>query len=189
MQIHRANSVEQRCDAVLFFALVVVGLVGGYRWVVRPHVGALQASQRYVRSLDAYDKKNTAVNAALHTQRARLEKLTSEWALRSDMVFSPAKAGEFLSDLPAFCVQCGCVMGAVNYVDNQEKPASAIKPRTASLSVEGTYNNVIRLIQKLKARPHRVVIESLRMAAVRTDSRIVNCSLVITIYVRDDEEN
>ena len=189
MRSHRVNVVEQRREITLFSALVAIGLVGGYRWVVRPHMCALQASQQYVSSLDVYSKRSTTFNSALRAKRARLEQLSSEWGQRSDMVFSPAKAEEFLSDLSAFCVQCGCVMGSVNYADNQQKHASAIKPRTASLSVQGTYNNVIQLIQKLKARPHKVVIESLRMAAVRTDSRIVDCSLVITIYVKGDEEN
>ncbi len=57
------------------------------------------------------------------------------------------------------------------------------------MTVHGEYNNIIKLIGRLKSRPQKVSIESLGMAGVPTSTRNVACRLVITIYVNLDQES
>ncbi|MBN1360700.1 MAG: hypothetical protein JW993_08915 [Sedimentisphaerales bacterium] len=189
MRIDRTEFAAQKQELLLFVALVAAGLIAAREWVVRPHLGALRASEQYVSALKASAERSATVNSALRAKRGRLETLAAQCASRSGMVFSPAKADEFLSDLEAFCMETGCVMGGASRLDNRQDSDSGIKARTTALSLQGTCSNVIRFIQKLRARPQRVAIESLRMTAARTDSRIVECAMVITIYVQGREED
>lgn len=188
MHSHKMEVREQKREVLLFVSLVAVGLVGVREWVVGPHVGALRAAERYQCSLVAHTERSASVDSALRAARTRLDTLASQHALLSERVFSPAQADEFFGALEAFCMETDCIMGAVNAVDNRRERGFAIEAKTVAMSLQGAYGNVIRLIEKLQARPQRVVLESLRMAAARTDATRVECTLVITIYVKHDEE-
>jgi hypothetical protein len=188
MHSHKMELGEQKREVLLFVALVAIGLVGVREWVIGPHVGALRAAERYQGSLVARAERSASVDSALRAAHTRLDALAAQHALLSERVFSPAQADEFLCALEAFCMETDCIMGAVNGIDDRQERGLAIEARTATMSLQGAYGNVIRLIEKLQSRPQRVVLESLRMAAARTDATRVECTLVITIYVKHDEE-
>jgi hypothetical protein len=105
------------------------------------------------------------------------------------MVFSSAKAEEFLSDLEAFCLETGCTIGSLANVGEKQQGVSAIVTRTTSLTVHGGYNSIIRLIQRLKSRTQKVSIESIQMATIPANPQSVACRMVITIYVNLDMES
>lgn len=188
MRMDRLQILQGKQEGALIGALFLVGLILAHGWVMSPHLAALRASQQYEHATGVYKEKGARVNFELRAKRGRLEKLIAQRALLSDMVFSPAKAEEFFSDLEAFCMEAGCTIGSLSYVGGTEQRVSAIDTRSTALTVQGDYNSIIKLIQKLKSRNQRVSIESLRMAGVQIDSRNIVCHLVITIYVNLDRE-
>jgi len=123
----------------------------------------------------------------------RFEKLVAQCASLSNMVFSPANAEEFLSDLEAFCEQSGCVVASLSFLNSEGRrdgdAGLSIVTKGAALTVHGTYGGTTRLIEKLQARPKKVWIDALRITALAPNSSQVVCHLAITIYVNLDEEN
>ncbi len=189
MGTFRFQLPERKQEVALIGVFLFVGLVLTHDWVMSPHMAALKASQQYEHAAGMYKEKGARVNSTLRAKRGWLEKLIAKRALLSDMVFSSAKAEEFLSDLESFCGETDCAIGSLAYVGETQERVSAIVTRTTSLTVQGGYNNIIRLIQKLKSRSQKVSIESLRMATIPTNPRNVACCVVITIYVNLDMES
>lgn len=189
MKMTLFQPMERRQEVALIGALFFVGLVAVQGWVMGPHLAALKAAQQYESAIDAYKDKGKNVNSKLRAKRMWLDKLIAKRGLLSDMVFTPAKAEEFLSDLQAFCTETGCAMGSVRHLGEQGQDTSTIVARTTSLTVQGAYNDITQLIQKLTSRSQKVCIESLQMAAVRLDPGQVVCRLVISIYVNLDKES
>ena len=177
----------QRKEVTLLAALVGVGLVAVYGWVVHPHAGALRAAQSYERSLQDYAKTNAAVNVALRREQRLLEELSQEHEQLSARVFEPADAQDLLGRLESYCVNNACSLTSVTSLDSREAYGATIVPMTTAVSVNGTYDGIIGLVDTLTARPQAVVIESLRMTVLQASSEQIRCSIVFTIYVSSTE--
>lgn len=173
--------------------LLVVAALGVRSWVVTPHLASLKAAQQYERATGDRIEKSKTINHQLRAKRTRLEKLTAEYALLSDMAFSPAKAEEFLSDLEAFCEQSGCVVASLSFMNGPDQTAdgwsASVVARGAALTIYGRYGSIARLIEKLQGRREKVWIDALHMARLTSDLSRVACRITITIYVNLDEES
>ncbi len=189
MKMNLLESAERRQEVTLVGGLLFVGLIVARSWVVAPHLAALHAAQQYETAIDSYKDKSETVNSGLRAKRLWLDKLVAKRSLLSDMVFTPAKAEEFLSDLEAFCVEAGCSIGSIRFVGESDQDVSAIVTRTTSLTISGEYSNIIKFIQKLKSRSQRVSIQSLGIATIPADPSRVICRFAMTIYVNLDKES
>jgi hypothetical protein len=180
--------MERRQEIALIVALYFVGFVAVQNWVLDPQLTALKAAQQYEGAIDSYKDKSENVNSRLRAKRLWLDKLVVKRELLSDMIFTAAKAEEFLSDLDVFCQQSECEIARLRYVGETEQSVPSIVTRTTALTVYGDYNNIIKLIQKLTSRSQKVSIESLGMTTIPANPQHVLCRLVITIYVNLDAE-
>ena len=188
MSRHKLIVEDRRRGTMLFVALLAVGLVIAYEWAVHPHLGALQAAQRFERSLEDYTKTNRTVNIALREQQRRLEQLSQERDELWTRVFDSDGAQDFLGRLESFCASNTCMLMSVTSLDYPLQHVSTVVPMMTSVSVAGAYDGIIGFIETLKARPQAVVIESLRMAELQSGSTQVRCSIVFTIYIHNTED-
>ena len=198
MGTHRLPQFTRRHEAATAGALVMIFAYAAYSWLVTPHVASLQASQQYERVAEVCAERSRVTNQRLRTERAHVQELTGQYASFSGRAFHPNKAEEFFSDLEAFCEQTGCVMASLSYLRDitrrpvaQEGGASHLlwTHRSVALTVHATYGNVIRLIEKLQARPQKVWIDALRMGPSDPGPGRVACDLVVTIYVNLEKES
>lgn len=188
MKMNLFQPMEKKQEVALIGALLFVGLVAARSWVVEPQLTALRAAQRYETAINTCNDRSENINSELRAKRLWLDKLVIKRGLLSNMVFTAGKAEEFLSDLEAFCVEANCSIGSLRYVGESRQEDSAIVTRTTSLAVQGSYNDIIRLVQTLQSRSQKVSIESVEMTTT-ADPQIVACRLVISIYVNLDKES
>jgi Tfp pilus assembly protein PilO len=176
-------------------ALVVVALVAMYTWTIAPQLAWLRAEQQYETAVSDIARKCTVTNAALRKKKTKVEELHQEFAQLQDTVFTSEAAKEFFSDLQVIAQQAGCTVDSLNLVKSQQRPQKeeSEKPRgivtsSAALSVLGTYPDIIKLIEKLQARPQKVWIDALKMKAIGGGLQQLKCDMTITICTFQDRE-
>lgn len=198
MGTHKLPQFTRRQEAATAGALVMIFVYAAYSWLVTPHVASLQASQQYERVAEVCAERSRVTNQRLRTERAHLEELADQYASFSARAFPPNKAEEFFSDLEAFCEQTSCIMASLSYLrDSTRRPVAREgganhllwTHRSVALTVHATYGSVVRLIEKLQARPQKVWIDALRIGPSDQGPGRVACDLVVTIYVNLDKES
>ena len=193
MHADRIQSVIERHGRAVVGLLLLVGILSVRIWVVTPHLTSLKAAQQYKRATGDRLEKSKVINRQLRAKHTRLEKLTEEYALLSDMAFSPEKAEEFLSGLEVLCEQSGCVVVSLSFMNGSDETADgrgiSVVAKRVALAVHGRYGNLVKLIAKLQARREKVWIDEFQMSRLASDSSRVVCRITITIYVNLDEES
>ena len=71
---------------------------------------------------------------------------------------------------------------------NESAEEDYITAVSATLNVDGGYQNIVALINELQQRPQRVWINSLSVEEINDDSAQLKCEMNITIYVMHDKE-
>lgn len=192
MAIDRLQSVIEKRGRVVAGFLLMVGILGVRSWVVAPHLVSLKAAQQYERATGDRIDKSRVINQQLRAERTRLEKLAAEYALLSDMAFSPAKADKFLRNLETVCEQCGCGVASLCFMDGQDQTTggagTSVVARSVALTIQGGYGSIARLIGKLQTRREKVWIDELHMARFGSDLGRGTCQMTITIYVNRDSQ-
>lgn len=176
-------------------ALVVVTLVAMYNWTIAPQLTWLRAEQQYKAAVNDIARKCTITNAALGKKETKVEELRQEFAQLQDTVFTSEAAKEFFSDLQVIAQQAECTVDSLNLVKHRQRAQKeepeklgGIITSSAALSVLGTYPDIIKLIERLQARPQKVWIDALKMKAIGGGSQQLKCDMTITICTFQDRE-
>ena len=188
----KLNSVSRNSISA---ALVLIVTIAVYSWIVAPHVTQLFAVQRYESVVDDIVKKNKILSSAIRTKKKRLEKLGEQFTQLQSSLFMMNEAKEFFSDLQAISEQEKCTVYSLNLLTNEQnskdgKPedSSGIVTKSAILSVIGAYGDIVKLIERLQARPQKVWIDSVRMSGLDDTSDQLKCDITITICTVQDQE-
>jgi len=176
-------------------ALVVITAIGMYNWVVAPYVTYLRAAQQYEAVVGDIAKKDKIISSAVRVKKKKLEQLREQFAQLQSTLFTVEGAKQFFSDLQPVSEEVGCTVYSLNLVaskpiaqDEQSKDSVNIVTNSAMLSIIGAYSNIIKLVERLQARPQKVWIESVTMASLEDDSAQLKCDLTITICTIQDKE-
>ena len=176
-------------------ALVVIVAIAMYNWTVSPHVVQLSVVQQYESVLDDVVKKNKILSSAVKIKNKKLEQLGEQFAQLQSSLFMIDKAKEFFSDLQVISEQMGCTVYSLNLTtdkqnskEGQAEDATGIVTKSAILSVIGAYGDIVRLVERLQARPQKVWIDSVRMTSLDNDSGQLKCDITITICTLQDKE-
>jgi len=176
-------------------ALVVIVAIAMYNWTVSPHVVQLSVVQQYESVLDDVVKKNKILSSAVRTKKQKLEQLGEQFAQLQSSLFMIDKAKEFFSDLQVISEQMGCTVYSLNLTtdkqnskEGQAEDATGIVTKSAILSVIGAYGDIVRLVERLQARPQKVWIDSVKMTSLDNDSGQLKCDITITICTLQDKE-
>ncbi len=206
MEIQDFQKLTNKHESTIIGALLVIGVIAAYNWVVRPHVTLLLAAQHYKRAANQRIETMKVVNDDVRTRGDELEGLLAERSKRSQMVFDANEADEFLRRLQPLCREAGCCLVSLTYPEPEEITALVEQPMTdtedepdpvpvlmlvarrADLEIQGHYESLVRLIGMLQSRRQKVWIDELRISTARSDAGSIACNLGITIYVANGKE-
>jgi len=206
MQIVNLNTLTRRHERAAIGALLLIGIVGIYNWVVHPHVTLLVASQRYERAAGRRNETSTVVNDKVRQKREELERLLAQRSAWSQVTFDVSDAEDFLRNLQEPCNEAGCRLISLSYLqaerlktrevpsgaeseDSETRlPVTSLLARGALITVYGPYQSVVRLIGILQSRKKKVWIDRCQMTSLAADTENVACELVITIYMTTAKE-
>jgi len=206
MQLLNFHTFTRRHDRAAIGAVFLIGVIGIYNWVVRPHVTLLVASQRYEQAASRRIETSETVNDEVRQRQEELEELLAQHAAWSQMTFDVTGAEEFLRNLQEPCHEAGCRLISLSYLpaerlkarevpssadsDDSETPppVTSLLARWALITVHGSYRSVVRLIGILQSHSKKVWIDRCQMTSLQADAENVACELVITIYVTTGKE-
>jgi Tfp pilus assembly protein PilO len=175
--------------------LVIITTVMLYKLIVLPHVVYLSSVKQYETVLSELVKASKVARSAVIIKKKKLKELGGQFANLQNALFTVKEAKEFFSDLQAISEQAGCVVYSLNFITGgqrseagQSEDASGIIANSAALSIIGGYSDLIKLLERLKARPQKVFIDSFKMAGHNDGSGRLRCDMTIKIYTIQDKE-
>jgi len=173
--------------------IVVVALVV-YHWSVAPNVTYLAVAQQYDGAVDNVIKNRKDLVVKVNGRKRALEQSRQQYTEISGMLFTYDQAREFFGDLQAISEQTGCAVHSLNFINNSASPRgghqqnAGVVVKSAVLTVEGVYGNIAVLMQKLRSRPQKVWLDSVRMRALDRGPDLIRCDVTITICALENEE-
>ena len=200
MQIHR--DIQKRCELTprqenaLFGALVVVGLLAAYAWVLSPHVAFLRASHQYERAMQMHVNASETVNDDLACRRETLQTLRAERRAFSGLAFSAEGAKRLHDDLQTWCRQAGLEVMSLGYGNDESLAAygarqatSAMVFRSATMTVHGAYGGMVALLETLQSQPQKIWVDGFQMTTFTAKPGWVACDMTVTICVDYERES
>ena len=175
---------------VFLASLVLIGAIAVCNWIVAPQRNYLQAAQRYKLATDSFAKKNQTVSNDVTIKKEQLKELQEKFRQIRSRLFDPDEAGKFFGNIQTKSEEANCTIYSLtcspgSSVSNTDRPEanSNIIAQRATLSVEGSYGNIITLMNKLQDCSEQVRIDSVSMNSDSKDSDYLKCDMTITIYV------
>jgi hypothetical protein len=195
MLINNLAQLNRSSRRAVFAAIILIGAIAIYNWTVDPHTTCLLAAQRYESAVARIAEMNKVISSEVEVRRRKLKELRKQSTQLQNTLFSPNKAREFFSDLPTVAQMAGCEFISLNFIDreqsskdNQPKIETYVVAKSVVLSVLGSYENIIRLIEKLQPRTQNVWIDSVNMRAPDDGSDSPVCEITITVYTIQEKE-
>jgi hypothetical protein len=177
-------------------SLILIAAFAMYNWIVAPHADYLAAAQRHEWAVSTVARKNEHISKLVQIKRAKLKKLREQSSQLMNTLFTTDKAKEFFEDLQAISEQSGCTVYSLNFI-NKASDSHAVHPadnsgvadRSAILSVIGSYENIIKLLERLQMRSEQVWIDSMRMQTLDYRSANPRCDITLRIHTIQDKES
>jgi hypothetical protein len=195
MLISNLAQLNRSSRRAVFAAIMVIGAIAIYNWTLEPHTTCLLAAQRYESAVAKIAEMNKVISSEVEVRKRRLQELREQSTQFQNAMFSPNKAREFFSDLPTVAQQTGCEFISLNFIDreqsskdNQPKTDIYVVAKSVVLSVLGTYENIIKLIEKLQPRTHKLWIDSVNIRTPDDGSDSPVCKITITVYTIQEKE-
>lgn len=177
-------------------SVILVATFALYNWVVAPHAEYLSAAQRHERAVTTVARKSDHISKLIQIKRAKLRKLREQSSQFMDTLFTADKAKEFFEDLQAISEQSGCAVYSLNFVNKASDPHTVnsaddcgVVDKSAILSVIGSYEKVIKLLERLQRRSEKVWIDSIRMQKPDPRSANPRCDITLRIHTIQDKES
>jgi len=189
-----------RHSRVVFLgALVLIGAVALYNWIVEPHRNCLLAARKYESVTDNLVKRGLSIHDRIDSLRKELGELKERHRLINTRFFDETEAENFHDNLQARAGQSKCVVYSLSVLP--EEPISSVNgalsgdritARKARLSVLGECKNIATLLNQYQAGSKLVYIDSVRLGSDRKEPACVKCDMTITIYVihrKEEQDN
>ena len=182
---------------ILIAAVVLIGVVAFYNWVVVPQTGYLMAAQKYESVAAELAKKSQKMNKDMQSAKKDLSELQKKFKQFHTSLFDPNGADKFFSGIQNVAEDVKCVVNSLNltpiYQSSKTGDSGAVNviaSRRATLSIAGNYRNIIKLMNKLQERPEQVRIDSVSIRSIDNNSDRLKCDMAVTVYViRGSEES
>ncbi len=154
-------------------ALLIIGVIAMYRWVVSPHVAYLQAVQRLAPAVDRMAAEDDRIRRSLGPDLRDLQSVRRERADAQEGLFTDAEFTVLIRNLPAVVEQTGCTVVVADFTEGSDlgpghgaDPDPALRIRHAGLTVRGTLDQIAALLDQLQKNRPRVWVDALRMERV-----------------------
>ena len=165
-------------------ALIVIAAFAMYNWIVTPQTTYLSSAKGYESAMDKIIEQNKTIELQVGAKKKQLQQLRENSAQLQSVLFTPDKAKEFFSDLQVISEQAGCTVHSTNLIadkrDNENEHLGVVT-RSASLSIVGSYKDMVKLIERLQARTEKVWIDEIGVQLLDSNSDKARCDLTVTI--------
>lgn len=195
MEVNDFAKVNRTARNAFFGSLVLIGVFFMYNQIVEPHIKYLFALHRYKSAINGFMAKSKVIEDAVKTSEKKIAELTVQFAQVRNTLYTQAEAEEFFSDLQAISVETDCPIYSLTFVADepsaevkQAEQAMGITAKKAALSVAGTYENIMRLVERLQLRNRKVWIEGLNIEAISDEASQVKCDITVKIYTIQNKE-
>lgn len=175
-------------------AMLIIGALALYNWLLSPHIGYLHAVERLEPVAAQMAEEKNRICATRDGQLNELRRLRTELAEADGRVFTEDQAGVFLRRLLPLIEETGCTLVLADFSgDDASQPASdanepvVVVMNPVSLTVFGRHDQIVVLFERLQTRQPKVWIDACRIAALDERSTRLECDLVLTMPVIRDE--
>jgi len=179
----------------VFAALVLIGAVAMYNWIVAPHVTYLLAVQTYEPVVDRVAHEKASLKNLLIGRRKMLEDLESQFSRMRQIVYTDEQARQLFGDLGAMAAEHKCTVTTVDSASDRparivggDPKSLMVEPVDTSLTITGAYDGIMAFIGRLLAQPRKIWVRSLTMEPVGTDVKRLRCRIYMGIYVIQEKE-
>lgn len=176
-------------------ALVIIGVLAMYSWVLSPHVGYLHAMQRFGSVVDRVAEEKDRICSTLDVKVSQWKTVQQELAELDQGVFTAEGAKAFVRGLLPLVEETGGVVvladftgnGKTNRIEEPNAPM-VIDVSHLSLIALGQPDQVSALLQRLGDNRPRIWIDSCQCDFSDGDSGQVECNLVLTLYAVENRK-
>ena len=179
---------------VMLMALVLIGAVAAYNWIIAPHLNYLQAAQRYELSAENHTKTNKIVGSKVEAGKKELTQLREKLKQVSARLFDPQSADKFFNGIQTIVQSENCQMYSSQFsrTDDTSNAVTSqnVVLRSANLEIAGGYGDLVALMDKLQDHPQQVNIDlkTIESAKDKDDFDLLICDAVVEAYVIQDKE-
>jgi phosphomevalonate kinase len=178
----------------VFAVFVVIGAITLYEQFVTPHMNYFHATQEYALVMGDIAKKTNTIRVVTELKKKKLEELQDKFKDIHAKLFNPVEAEEFFSDIQAIAEQANCIVYSLNFSPINTATKKTVKSKVTknisencvTLTVGGSYTDIVNLINSLQNRPKQVWTDSITIEAIG-NSDVLKCELNIRIYVIYDK--
>lgn len=175
-------------------ALILVGAVALYNWVVSPHVGYLHAMRRLEPVVGRMVEQRQRIRGALDGKRQKLRSLQREFAETRQGFFTREESEAFTHNLQSFIEQVGCSIVIADFTygsdgkqDRGPGMPAAVQDYHIGVIVWGYYDEITALLDRLQNNQPIVWVDSCRMDLLDARGGMLECRLALTTYVLWEE--
>ena len=181
---------------VLSITIIAIVSMAAYNWAVSPLTAYLHAAQLHETVMSGAQERASEIERNISIKQTELEKLEEEMSDVQSIFFTATRAKEFFLDLEPISVETGCDVELFEFVSCSNGGGGGeggndhgVVAKSAEISFNGGYDNIIKFLQRLGNCPERFSINEIMIEPVG-DNRLTQlmCQMTVTIYMIQDKE-
>ena len=170
-------------------ALLLVGVLVAYGWILAPHLNCLHAMQKLEVAVGRVSEEKERIAGTLEAKVRQRHALQEELAQCQQGVFPADQARTFLRSLLPLVEETGCTVVTADFI-GKDRPVRIEDPNgplvieadPVSLEVEGPSERIQALLQRLRDHRPKIWVDSCQVDFPAQDSGPLACHLALTFY-------
>jgi hypothetical protein len=176
-------------------ALILIGVLTLYNWVLAPHLGCLHAKQRLGAVVGQVAQEKDRICSTLDEKVSQWHTLQREATERDEGVLTADQAKTFGRGLPRLVEEAGCTVLLADFApkgkaERTEDPNGpvVIAASHLNLSVAGQPEQISLLLRRLGDHRPRIWVDSCQLDDADGKAGRMECSLTLTLYTVEDRK-
>jgi len=187
---------SQNSKIILSITIIAIVSIAAYNWAVSPLTAYLHAAKLHETVMSGAQERASEIERNISIKQTELEKLEEEMSDMQSIFFTATRAKEFFLDLEPISVETGCDVELFEFVScnnggggGEGSNDHGVVAKSAEISFNGGYDNIIKFLQRLGNCPERFSINEIMIEPVG-DNRLTQlmCKMTVTIYMIQDKE-
>ena len=174
----------------LLVSLLIIAAIAAYNWIITPHLNFLEAAQKYEVVAQRHARKNEMIDIEVTARKEELAQLRRKLKDTAAKLFDPSAAKQFFNDIETLAQEAECTVRSLHFsatsaVNNVGRltTGNQITEDHASLTVTGTYSQILALMRRLQDRPELVTVDVLKIRPDTENPGRLTCQTTVKIYV------
>ena len=171
-------------------ALIIIGVLAMYGWVLSPHVSYLHAMQRLGSVVDRVTEEKDRIGGGLDAKVRQWRTLQQHATEIDEGLFTADEAKAFDRGLLPLVEETGCAVVMADFAgsdkaEQRDEPNTPVAIAASHLNLEasGRPDQIVALLERLESHRPKVWIDSCRFEFSKGYSGRMDCVLVLTTYV------